>query len=105
MSFDHRKYRPVAVIDKPDRRWPNQRIEKAPLWAAVDLRDGNQALIKPMSVAQKRRFFQMLVELGFKEIEVGFPSASETEFAFIRRLVSDNLIPEDVHIQVPYMHT
>ena len=64
MSFDHRKYQPFPVIDKPDRRWPSQRIEKAPLWAAVDLRDGNQALIKPMSVAQKRRFFQMLVELA-----------------------------------------
>jgi len=100
MSFDHRKYRPVAVIDKPDRRWPNQRIEKAPLWAAVDLRDGNQALIKPMSVAQKRRFFQMLVELGFKEIEVGFPSASQIDFDFCRALIEEDLVPDDVHIQV-----
>ncbi len=100
MSFDHRKYQPFPVIDKPNRRWPSQRIEKAPLWAAVDLRDGNQALIKPMSVAQKRRFFQMLVELGFKEIEVGFPSASQIDFDFCRALIEENLVPDDVHIQV-----
>ena len=100
MSFDHRKYQPFPVIDKPDRRWPSQRIEKAPLWAAVDLRDGNQALIKPMSVAQKRRFFQMLVELGFKEIEVGFPSASQIDFDFCRALIEEDLVPDDVHIQV-----
>ena len=100
MSFDHRKYQPFPVIDKPDRRWPSQRIEKAPLWAAVDLRDGNQALIKPMSVAQKRRFFQMLVELGFKEIEVGFPSASQIDYDFCRALIEEDLVPDDVHIQV-----
>lgn len=100
MSFDHRKYQPFPVIDKPNRRWPSQRIEKAPLWAAVDLRDGNQALIKPMSVAQKRRFFRMLVELGFKEIEVGFPSASQIDFDFCRALIEENLVPDDVHIQV-----
>ena len=100
MSFDHTKYQPFPVIDKPDRRWPSQRIEKAPLWAAVDLRDGNQALIKPMSVAQKRTFFQMLVELGFKEIEVGFPSASQIDFDFCRALIEEDLVPDDVHIQV-----
>jgi 2-isopropylmalate synthase len=100
MSFDHRKYDRVATIDKPNRSWPNQRIEKAPLWAAVDLRDGNQALIKPMSVAQKKRFFTLLVELGFKEIEVGFPSASQIDFDFCRLLIEDNLVPDDVHIQV-----
>ncbi|MCK0154048.1 2-isopropylmalate synthase [Alcanivorax sp. S6407] len=100
MSFDHTKYQPFPVIDKPNRRWPGQRIEKAPLWAAVDLRDGNQALIKPMSVAQKREFFQMLVELGFKEIEVGFPSASQIDFDFCRALIEEDLVPDDVHIQV-----
>ncbi len=70
MSFDHRKYAPFPVVDKPDRRWPSRRIEKAPLWAAVDLRDGNQALIKPMNVAQKKRFFQLLVEL-FGTLQLG----------------------------------
>ena len=100
MSFDHRKYAPVAVIDKPDRRWPARRIEKAPLWAAVDLRDGNQALIKPMTVAQKKRFFQLLVELGYKEIEVGFPSASQIDYDFCRALIEDDMVPDDVSIQV-----
>ena len=100
MTFDHRKYRPAAIIDKPDRRWPSRRLEKAPLWAAVDLRDGNQALIKPMTVAQKVEFFALLVDLGFKEIEVGFPSASQTDFDVCRTLIDNNLIPDDVHIQV-----
>ncbi|MBL7252442.1 2-isopropylmalate synthase [Alloalcanivorax marinus] len=100
MSFDHRKYAPFATIDKPDRQWPSKRIEKAPLWAAVDLRDGNQALIKPMSVAQKKRFFQLLVELGYKEIEVGFPSASQIDYDFCRALIEEDLVPDDVHIQV-----
>ncbi len=100
MSYDHRKYAPFATIDKPDRQWPSKRIEKAPLWAAVDLRDGNQALIKPMSVAQKKRFFKLLVELGYKEIEVGFPSASQIDYDFCRALIEENLVPDDVHIQV-----
>lgn len=100
MSFDHRKYAPFAIIDKPDRQWPSKRIEKAPLWAAVDLRDGNQALIKPMSVAQKKQFFQLLVELGYKEIEVGFPSASQIDYDFCRALIEEDLVPDDVHIQV-----
>ena len=100
MSFDHRKYAPFPTIDKPDRQWPSKRIEKAPLWAAVDLRDGNQALIKPMSVAQKKQFFQLLVELGYKEIEVGFPSASQIDYDFCRALIEEDLVPDDVHIQV-----
>lgn len=100
MSFDHRKYAPFVTVDKPDRRWPGQRIEKAPLWAAVDLRDGNQALIRPMSVAQKRRFFKLLVDIGFKEIEVGFPSGSQIDFDFCRVLIEEDLVPDDVHIQV-----
>ncbi len=94
------KYRPYPVIDLPNRQWPNRVIDSAPIWCSVDLRDGNQALAIPMSVEEKVEMFQSLVKIGFKEIEVGFPSASETEFAFLRRLVSDNLIPEDVHIQV-----
>lgn len=99
-TFDYRKYRPFPVIDRPQRRWPSKRIEAAPLWAAVDLRDGNQALVNPMSVAQKKRFFLLLVELGFKEIEVGFPSASQIDFDFCRLLIEENLVPDDVHIQV-----
>ena len=94
------KYRPYPVIDLPDRQWPSRAIVKAPIWCSVDLRDGNQALAIPMNVEEKVELFQTLVKVGFKEIEVGFPSASDTEFAFLRRLVSDNLIPEDVTIQV-----
>ena len=94
------KYRTYPVIDLPHRQWPNRVIDSAPIWCSVDLRDGNQALAIPMSVEEKVEMFQSLVKIGFKEIEVGFPSASETEFAFLRRLVSDSLIPEDVHIQV-----
>ena len=94
------KYRSYPVIDLPHRQWPNRVIDSAPIWCSVDLRDGNQALAIPMSVEEKVEMFQSLVKIGFKEIEVGFPSASETEFAFLRRLVSDNLIPKDVHIQV-----
>ncbi|UTW10514.1 2-isopropylmalate synthase [Marinobacterium rhizophilum] len=99
-SFDHRKYRPFAPIRKPDRRWPDQIIDRAPRWCSVDLRDGNQALIEPMNVVQKRRMFELLVKLGFKEIEVGFPAASQPDFDFVRSLITDNLIPEDVTIQV-----
>ena len=94
------KYRTYPVIDLPQRQWPNRVIDSAPIWCSVDLRDGNQALAIPMSVEEKVEMFQSLVKIGFKEIEVGFPSASATEFAFLRRLVSDSLIPEDVHIQV-----
>ena len=94
------KYRTYPVIDLPHRQWPNRVINSAPIWCSVDLRDGNQALAIPMSVEEKVEMFQSLVKIGFKEIEVGFPSASETEFAFLRRLVSDSLIPDDVHIQV-----
>jgi len=94
------KYRPYTIDPLPDRRWPNQRIRSAPLWCSVDLRDGNQALIEPMDAARKRRFFQMLVDIGLKQIEVGFPSASQTDFDFVRELIEKNLIPEDVTIQV-----
>ena len=98
--FDHRKYVAAPVISKPDRRWPNRRIEHAPLFASVDLRDGNQALERPMSVEQKLRFFDLLVEVGLTEIEVGFPSASQPDFEFARRLIEERRIPDHVTIQV-----
>jgi 2-isopropylmalate synthase len=94
------KYRPFAAIDLPDRRWPTRVIEKAPIWCSVDLRDGNQALIEPMGPDRKRRMFELLVKLGFKEIEVGFPSASQTDFDFCRQLIDQRMIPDDVTIQV-----
>ncbi|MGM7677528.1 2-isopropylmalate synthase [Microbacterium sp. A94] len=97
------KYRPfheLIAVDLPDRTWPSQRITEAPRWCAVDLRDGNQALIDPMSPERKRVMFQLLVSMGYKEIEVGFPSASQTDFDFVRQLIEENLIPADVTIQV-----
>jgi len=94
------KYKPYPKIDLPDRTWPNNSITKAPKWCSVDLRDGNQALINPMSMEKKLELFTLLLKLGFKEIEVGFPSASKVEFDFLRRLVDDKLIPDDVTIQV-----
>ncbi|MDI9245664.1 2-isopropylmalate synthase [Marinobacter sp. CHS3-4] len=100
MAFDHRKYIPFKPVAKKDRRWPDQVIEKAPRWCAVDLRDGNQALVKPMTVAQKQRMFDLLVKVGFKEIEIGFPAASQPDFDFCRKLIEENRIPEDVNIQV-----
>ena len=100
MAFDHRKYRPYAPIAKRDRRWPDQVISRAPDWCAVDLRDGNQALVKPMSVAQKKKLFQLLVDIGFREIEVGFPAASQTDFDFVRALIEENRIPDGVTVQV-----
>ncbi len=95
-----KKYKPYPKIDLPDRRWPNRTINQAPIWCSVDLRDGNQALANPMTIDQKTEIFELLVKLGFKEIEVGFPSASDTEFAFTRKLIEENLIPDDVAIQV-----
>lgn len=97
------KYRPYHEqirVDLPDRTWPDARIEKAPRWCAVDLRDGNQALIDPMSPERKRIMFELLVKMGYKEIEVGFPSASQTDFDFVRQLIEEGLIPDDVTIQV-----
>ena len=94
------KYRPFAKVELPDRQWPDREITKAPIWCSVDLRDGNQALAVPMSVEEKLEMFQLLVGIGFKQIEVGFPSASDTEFAFMRRLIDDNLVPDDVQVQV-----
>jgi 2-isopropylmalate synthase len=94
------KYRPFAPIDLRDRTWPDKVLTTPPLWCSVDLRDGNQALIEPMDAARKRRMFDMLVRTGFKEIEVGFPAASQTDFDFVRELIEKNLIPDDVIIQV-----
>ena len=94
------KYRAFAPVRLTDRTWPDAVLTRAPIWCSVDLRDGNQALIEPMDVARKLRLFEMLVDIGFKEIEVGFPSASQTEFDFIRKLIEDDLIPADVTIQV-----
>src|SRR5208282_333163 len=94
------KYRAYASIILPDRQWPSRVIDKAPVWCSVDLRDGNQALVEPMGPEKKRRLFDMLLKLGFKEIEVGFPAASETDFAFVREIIESDLIPEDVTIQV-----
>lgn len=94
------KYRPFPPVRLADRTWPDAVLTHAPIWCSVDLRDGNQALIEPMDIARKLRMFQALVEIGFKEIEVGFPSASQTEFDFIRKLIDDDLVPDDVTIQV-----
>ncbi|OZM73347.1 2-isopropylmalate synthase [Amycolatopsis antarctica] len=103
-SMPVHRYRPwhelVEDIDLPDRTWPAARIERAPLWCAVDLRDGNQALIDPMSPARKRKFFDLLVRMGYKEIEVGFPAASQTDFDFVREIIEEGAIPSDVRIQV-----
>ncbi len=94
------KYRPFAPIALPDRRWPSAVITRAPVWCSVDLRDGNQALVEPMGPERKRRLFDLLVKLGFKEIEVGFPASSQTDFDFVRQLVDEDLVPDDVTIQV-----
>lgn len=94
------KYKPYPQVDIPDRTWPSKTITKAPIWCSVDLRDGNQALITPMNLDQKLRLYKLLLKLGFKHIEVGFPSASKVEFDFLRKLVDDNLIPDDVTVQV-----
>ena len=95
-----KKYIPFAPVFLPDRTWPNNRIEKAPTWCSVDLRDGNQALVTPMNLQEKLDFFKLLVDIGFKEIEVGFPSASETEYEILRALIDGHYIPDDVTIQV-----
>ncbi|BDZ74513.1 2-isopropylmalate synthase [Methylophaga marina] len=100
ISQPAQKYRRFDAIQLPDRQWPNVVLDKAPIWMSTDLRDGNQALIDPMSVDAKMRFFLALVDMGFKEIEVGFPSASETDFNFVRRLIDENRIPDDVTIEV-----
>lgn len=100
MTFDHRKYRPFPAVGLVDRQWPDRRIETAPQWCSVDLRDGNQALIEPMSPARKMILFELLVDIGFTQIEVGFPAASKPDFDFVRRLIDEDRIPDTVRIQV-----
>ena len=100
MPMPFRKYRPYQTVHLPDRTWPDTVIAQAPIWCSTDLRDGNQSLVNPMDSGRKRRFFDLLVELGYKEIEVGFPAASKTDFDFVRALVEEELIPEDVTIAV-----
>src|SRR5947209_16195198 len=98
MPFE--RYAPCVPLSLPDRTWPDKRLDHAPRWCSVDLRDGNQALIDPMDPERKRRFWDVLLKVGFKEIEVGFPSASQPDYDFIRQLIEEDLIPEDVTIQV-----
>jgi 2-isopropylmalate synthase len=99
-SMPIHKYRPFQPVHLPGRTWPSRTIERAPIWCSVDLRDGNQALVEPMGAERKRRMFDLLVKLGFKEIEVGFPAASQTDFDFVRELIEGDLVPKDVTIQV-----
>jgi 2-isopropylmalate synthase len=100
MNQGYKKYKPFTPIDLPDRQWPNRVIDHAPIWCSVDLRDGNQALVDPMNLEEKLEYFKTLIEVGFKEIEVGFPSASETEYEILRTLIDGHYIPDDVTIQV-----
>src|ERR687887_917308 len=98
MPFD--KYQPSQPLSLPDRAWADRSLDRAPRWCSVDLRDGNQALIDPMDPERKKRFWDVLLEVGFKEIEVGFPAASQPDYDFVRQLIDEDLIPEDVTIQV-----
>ncbi|MBR5897158.1 MAG: 2-isopropylmalate synthase, partial [Lachnospiraceae bacterium] len=98
--LNYKRYRRNPVFKNPDRTWVDKEIEKAPIWCSVDLRDGNQALIDPMVVSEKIELFEYMVKMGFKEIEVGFPAASQIEFDFLRELIDRKLIPDDVKPQV-----
>ena len=98
--LNYKRYKRNPVLHYPEREWPNKEIEKAPIWCSVDLRDGNQALIEPMNVEEKLEMFNLILKLGFKEIEIGFPAASQIEYDFLRKLVKENLIPDDVKVQV-----
>ncbi|MGH3265128.1 MAG: 2-isopropylmalate synthase, partial [Trebonia sp.] len=99
-GMPYHRYRPAPAVDLPDRQWPTNRMTGAPRWLSTDLRDGNQALIDPMNAARKNAMFDLLVRLGYKEIEVGFPSASQTDFDFVRSLIESDKIPDDVRISV-----
>ena len=94
------RYRAFPPIDLPDRTWPTKSVDRTPRWLSTDLRDGNQALVEPMSPARKRRMFDLLVRMGYKEIEVGFPSASQYDFDFVRSLIEEDVIPDEVTISV-----
>ena len=100
MKNKYEKYSAYPTVKNLERTWPNKTITSSPIWCSVDLRDGNQALIEPMDSVRKMRMFKHLVKIGFKEIEIGFPSASETDFNFVRELITNNHIPEDVTVQV-----
>ena len=100
MNNNYNKYNPYPPINIPNRQWPNKKISKAPTWCSVDLRDGNQALVEPMDASRKMKMFKQLIQMGFKEIEIGFPSASETDYNFVRELILNNHIPSDVTVQV-----
>src|SRR5438094_10455009 len=99
-GMPYARYRPTRPLALTDRTWPDKSLDKAPRWCSVDLRDGNQALIDPMDPERKRRMFETLVRMGFKEIEVGFPSASQPDYDFVRLLIEEDLVPDDVIIQV-----
>ena len=99
-SMPFQKYKPFRPLNLPDRTWPDQFITVAPRWCSVDLRDGNQALVEPMTPNEKQKMWDLLVEIGFKEIEVGFPSASQTDFDFVRKIIEEDHIPDDVTIQI-----
>ena len=99
-EFNHRKYQPAPQVAMPNRQWPNNTITQTPQWCSVDLRDGNQALVEPMNVQQKLRMWDLLVKLGFTQIEVGFPAASQPDFDFVRALIDGDRIPGNVTIQV-----
>ena len=100
MSMPYWKYKPYETVDLPDRTWPNRVVDRAPVWCSTDLRDGNQALVKPMDPMRKQRMFDLLVRLGVKQIEVGFPAASKADFDFVRQLVEEDRIPADTTIAV-----
>jgi 2-isopropylmalate synthase len=97
-----KKYTPYKSLDLPDRQWPSKRIESPPIWLSTDLRDGNQALANPMTIPQKTRFFKELVKVGLKEIEVAYPAASDTDFGFVRGLIEEGQVPDDVWLQVSH---
>ena len=97
---NYKKYNPYQPVNIKNRQWPDNSITTSPTWCSVDLRDGNQALVEPMDSIRKMRMFKQLLDMGFKEIEIGFPSASETDFNFVRELILDNHIPSDVTVQV-----
>lgn len=99
-AMPYQKYKPFEPVALKDRTWPDQTIDQAPRWCSVDLRDGNQALIEPMTPLEKQMMYDLLIDLGFKEIEVGFPAASQTDFDFVRKIIDEGLIPDDVTIQV-----
>ncbi|MBI3429895.1 MAG: 2-isopropylmalate synthase, partial [Actinobacteria bacterium] len=99
-SMQYQRYASFIPIDLTDRTWPSKKMTKAPQWCSVDLRDGNQALIDPMDTPRKMAIFKLLISMGYKEIEVGFPSASQTDFDFVRKIIEEDLIPDDVVIQV-----